>query len=255
MFQGMRDMQKVKLVGEIAKFGSSWETDCRNIRDIFKLIDCQTPGFRKHLIQAADAGIQYEIKRGEDYLESEEELLLSLNKEDIIITEVPAGAKGGKKLLAAIAIVVLVAATGGFGGAGIFGTGAGTASAGLSTLGQMAIGLATNLALTGIAEIMAPGPESDSKQEEGYLFNGPQNTVQQGLPVPVCYGELVVGGSPISLAFRPMRGNGYGSGAPAGMRAVGYDHKNEQVIYAPFVNLIPSVPTATEDEVNTFSVR
>ena len=59
MFQGMRDMQKVKLVGEISKFGSSWETDCRNIRDIFKLIECQTPGFRKHLIKAADAGIQY----------------------------------------------------------------------------------------------------------------------------------------------------------------------------------------------------
>ena len=253
MFQGMRDMQKVKLVGEISKFGSSWETDCRNIRDIFKLIECQTPGFRKHLIKAADAGIQYEIKRGKDYLESEEEMLLSLNNEDIIITEVPAGAKGGAgKLFAAIAIAILVIAN----PASLFFTpGAAGAAGSLTLAGQLAVGLATNLALTGIAEIMAPCPESDSKQEEGYLFDGPQNNVQQGLPVPVCYGELVVGGAPISLAFRPMRGNGYGSGAPAGMRAVGYDHKNEKVIYAPFVNLIPSVPTATEDEVNTFSVR
>ena len=88
-------MQKVKLVGEIAKFGSSWETNCANIADIFKLIDCQTPGFRQHLVEGAEAGVGYTIKRGQDYLEEGEELLLSLNNEDIIITEIPAGAKSG----------------------------------------------------------------------------------------------------------------------------------------------------------------
>ena len=99
-------MQKVKLVGEIAKFGSSWETNCTNISDIFKLIDCQTPGFRQHIIEGADSGVAYEIKRGEDFLENPEELLLSLNNEDIIITEVPAGAKSGKgKLIAGILLI------------------------------------------------------------------------------------------------------------------------------------------------------
>ena len=76
-------MQKVKLVGEIAKFGSSWETNCTNISDIFKLIDCQTPGFRQHIIEGADSGVAYEIKRGEDFLENPEELLLSLNNESV----------------------------------------------------------------------------------------------------------------------------------------------------------------------------
>lgn len=195
-------MQKVKLVGEISKFGSTWETECKNIRDIFKLIECQTEGFRKHLLDAADAGIGYEIKRGQDYLEHEEELLLSLNKEDIIITEVPSGSKGGGKILAAIAIVAVVAATGGFGATatGFFANAAGT---GLNAFGQLALGLATNLAISGLSEMMAPGPETDTKQEEGYLFQGPQNNMQQGLPVPVCYGELLVGGAPMSTSFRP----------------------------------------------------
>ena len=76
-------MQKVKLVGNISKFGETWETDCNNIRDIFKLIECQTPGFRQHLLDAADAGVGYEIRRGKEFLEREEELLLSLNNEDI----------------------------------------------------------------------------------------------------------------------------------------------------------------------------
>ena len=243
-------MQRVKLVGEIAKFGSNWETNCRDIRDIFKLIDCQTPGFRQHLISAADAGIGYEIKRGEDYLQSDEELLLSLNKEDIIITEVPSGAKGGGgKILAAIAIVAVVYFTGGFAGAGIFGNAATGAAAGLGGFGQLAIGLATNLAISGMTELMAPGPETDSKQEEGYLFSGPTNNMQQGLPVPVCYGELLVGGAPMSVSFRPEIMSQYGR--TRGGRIVSYG-VGPIIPYSPFVET--NVDVAVPNDNNEFEV-
>ena len=203
-------MQKVKLVGEISKFGSEWETNCRDIRDIFKLIDCQVQGFRQHLVSAADAGISYEIQRGEDFLETPEELLLSLSSEDIIITEVPSGSKSGAgKILAAAAIVTIMVLqpqlffTTTFQGV----TGAAptlAAATGLSIPGQIAAMVAVNLASTGMAQLMAPGPESDGGPEnEGYFFDGPVNNVEQGLPVPVCYGELRVGGAPISVAFDP----------------------------------------------------
>ena len=202
-------MQKVKLVGEISKFGSDWETNCRDIRDIFKLIDCQTPGFRQHLVSAADAGISYEIQRGEDFLETPEELLLSISSEDIIITEVPSGSKtGAGKILAAAAIVTLmimqpqlffVQAQGAYGTAAASSVSVAT---GLSTAGKVAAMVAINLANTGMTQLMAPGPESDSGPENrGYFFDGPVNNVEQGLPVPICYGELRVGGAPISVAF------------------------------------------------------
>ena len=243
-------MQKVKLVGEISKFGSTWETECTNIRDIFKLIECQTPGFRQHLVDGADAGIGYEIKRGEDYLENESELLLSLNKEDIIITEVPSGAKGGGgKILAAIAIVAVVYFTGGFAGAGIFGNAATGAAAGLGGFGQLAIGLATNLAISGMTELMAPGPETDSKQEEGYLFSGPTNNMQQGLPVPVCYGELLVGGAPMSVSFRPEIMSQYGR--TRGGRIVSYG-VGPIIPYSPFVET--NVDVAVPNDNNEFEV-
>lgn len=190
-------MQQVRLVGNIAKFGEVWNVNCNSIRDVFKLIDCQTPGFREHLIEAAEAGIGYEIKRGKDFLEYPEELLLSLNDEDIIITEVPVGAKSaGAKILAAILIVTaVVVSAGGF---------SAIAAEGFkfSFLQNVGLAVATNLALTGISQLLAPGPETDQKQTEGYLFNGPQNNIQQGLPVPVCYGELRVGGAPISTSFK-----------------------------------------------------
>jgi len=206
-------MQKVKLVGEISKFGSDWETNCRDIRDIFKLIDCQTPGFRQHLVSAADAGISYEIQRGKDFLESPEELLLSISSEDVIITEVPSGSKtGAGKILAAAAIVTIMVLQpqlfftmpSGVTATGVTGATSIGAATGLSVAGKVAAMVAINLANTGMAQLMAPGPESDGGPEnQGYFFDGPVNNVEQGLPVPICYGELRVGGAPISVAFDP----------------------------------------------------
>lgn len=232
-------MQKVKLVGEIAKFGSSWETSCANISDIFKLIECQTPGFRQHLVEGAEAGVGYTIKRGEDYLEEGEELLLSLNNEDIIITEVPAGAKSGVGKIIAGAIIIAIS----------FIPGVGQIAAGKLSMMLFAVG--ANLAISGITQLMAPGPETDQKQEEGYLFQGPQNNMQQGLPVPVCYGELLVGGAPMSLSFRPEYTNQYGRGRGRGI--VQYGMGGYYVAYNSFLSTnIPT--TAVPSENNEFEV-
>jgi len=211
-------MQTVHLNGNIAKFGEVWHTNCFNIRDIFKLIECQTPGFRKHILNAAEVGVEYEIKRGGEFLDYQEELLISLNDDDIIITEVPAGSKsGGGKLLFAALLVASFFLPGSSGllieggqMAGMASTGSTTAAAGLSAgaglsnAGMMVAALATNLAMTGIAQIMAPGPEVDKGTDESYLFDGPTNAITQGMPVPLAYGELIVGGAPISQSYEPL---------------------------------------------------
>lgn len=201
-------MQTVYLNGGIEKFGKKWEVQCRTLPDIFKLIGCQTPGFREYILEAAEKGIDFQVKRGKDFID-EENLLLSLGKEDIIITELPAGSKGGGgKILAAIAIAAAVYFTAGalttaaaLNNAAVAGSGAGLAKAAaiVSTVGYS---VAVNLALTGITELLAPGPETDgSETNEAYLFDGPVNNVKQGLPVPVAYGELIVGGAVISSSF------------------------------------------------------
>ena len=213
-------MQIVYLNGGIAEFGSYWESNCTNIRDIFKLIDCQTPGFRKYMIDAAESGVGFELQRGSEILSDEQELLLTLNEEDIIITEVPVGSKsGGAKILAALAIVALMftpvgqallfnpGSASAVSGAATGGAGAGTmaiaGAGGLNTAGLMAASIAVNLAITGISQIMMPGPEVDKGTDDAYLFDGPTNSITQGLPVPVAYGELVVGGAPVSQYYRP----------------------------------------------------
>ena len=250
-------MQKVRLVGEISKFGNIWETECSNIRDIFKLIDCQTPGFRQHVTRAIDSGIGFSIKRGEDFLEYPEEMLLSIGKEDIIITEVPAGAKSGQqKILAGAAFIALFiigggpAVLAGAEGATFFGL---TKWAAVAAYGTLTVGV--NLALAGVSQLLAPGPETEDQQEEGYLFNGPVNNIAQGLPVPVCYGELMVGGSPISVSFKPDLGSMDGKNRgiyrvdAAGLASTYIPVQNNSIIN----NYDVTTPTPSEED-NVFKV-
>lgn len=197
-------MQTVYLNGELAKFGEKWETSCSTIPEILRLIECQTDGFRKHLMEAAEAGLEYTIQKGKDFID-EEELLLSIGEEDIIITEVPAGSKGGglKAVLGVVIFVAAVVASGG-GFAATFGSFAKFGAA-ITSMTPFQAGLAlfgTSLAMAGISEMMMPGPEVDSTEEnQSYLFQGPTNVGSQGMPVPLAYGELIIGGSPMGLSF------------------------------------------------------
>jgi hypothetical protein len=60
-------------------------------------------------------------------------------------------------------------------------------------------GLAVNLAIAGIQEMMAPDPSVDKDSPENYAFNGGAQNIKPGDPVPVLYGELRIPGRPLSM--------------------------------------------------------
>ena len=62
------------------------------------------------------------------------------------------------------------------------------------------MGVAVNLALTGIAEILAPDPSVDASAPQAYLFSGSEQNIVEGDPVPVLYGQLEIPGRPISFS-------------------------------------------------------
>ena len=76
--------------------------------------------------------------------------------------------------------------------------------------------LATNLALSGIQQIMAPDPAVDQDAPTNYLFSGGTGTVVEGDPVPLLYGELRVPGRPIAVdtrqGYSTTNNTRYGSG-------------------------------------------
>lgn len=225
-------MQTVYLNGEMGeRFGNKWNMNVSNAKDIFKLIECQREGFSAYIIDCIENGIDFSIQRGEDFL-GEEDLLLSLGEEDIIVTPIPQGSKGkaGKLIMAALLIA------GGIYGLQYLKAGAGW-TMGNPVTGQLptvglnaaqgaavkvaswtAITLGTSLGLRTLAEILVPDSELD-EEEDSHLFDGPQNTTQQGVAVPILYGEMIVGGAVINSTYNAMSaparyGQGPGNGRP-----------------------------------------
>ena len=215
-------MKEVVLNGFLGeKYGRDWKMKANNIGDVFACIEANKPSFRRDMIEFAEAGGDISIQCGDILIEDEEELLYSIGPNDIIITPLPAGAKGGaSKLLMAALIVgsffipgsgalLATAATGGASAA----TGAGFALAGSTAFGTVAMGgalnfaglalagVATGLAMQGLGQMMAPDPSVDGVEaNDQYLFDTPQNTIAQNNIVPVLFGEMIVGGVIISTA-------------------------------------------------------
>jgi predicted phage tail protein len=199
-------MRDVYLEGELGdKFGHKFTMDTVNFRDTMRCIECNVDGLKKYLIDCGENNIDFscEVVDSKFLEETEADLLMPLGEGDLIISPVPAGAKsGGSKILAAVAIAVLTYYT--FGAGGWLGAtwGAGTtggiSAAAAGNIALMGYALAINLAITGIQQVMAPDPATDNSRET-YLFNGSEQNIVEGDPVPVLYGELRVPGQPISF--------------------------------------------------------
>ena len=194
-------MQTVHLKGELGeRFGEKWSMNVNKVQDIFRLIECQRQGFRPYIQECIENEIDFTVQRGKEFID-ETELLLSLGKEDIIVTPIPAGSKGkAGKLLAAVLIIAggwylathtttsMAAGNVTFTAEGQMIRQAGT-SATFGTAGKVAgytmMALGTSLGLRTLAEMMDPDPSEP--EDDSHLFSGPLNTTVQGGAVPILY--------------------------------------------------------------------
>ncbi len=213
-------MNKVHLIGDIGnKFGHEWSMNVSDYGEIIRLIDCQREGFRKYLIDSEENEIGFVIQRANEYINDEVELLLNLDNEDIIITAIPLGAgstgnqKGGfmgtafgKIILGATLVLIgyympsiakyfrwgtLVPSTVGP---------AFTAAAWTTTVGNIMMTVGSSLMMEGVTQYLTSDPVS-ANEKDGYLFDGGSDTIAQGQPVPILYGELLIAGTPISATM------------------------------------------------------
>jgi predicted phage tail protein len=190
--------RKIYLEGELAdKFGKELNANVSSVREALLLINANYPDFKKYLVDSHDAGVGFAIDVAGIQVE-EDDIILPLAEGDITIMSVPAGSKGSgvMKIIAAIAIIAFMLTPV---GQALFFTGVGP-GAGLNLAGYVAAGFAVNLAMAGIQQLMAPDPSVDEQSPQSYLFNGSEQNIIEGDPVPVLYGELRVPGRPISFA-------------------------------------------------------
>ena len=126
--------------------------------------------------------------------------------EAISIVPVVGGAGGGSTgmIIAGVAISALSLGIGAIASAGVALGG----FAGIGTVGTAFLGFGASMVLSGVAQMLTPVPEVPSGEgstgdpaSNPLSFSGIQNVSRQGVPVPVVYGETLVGSVVISAGI------------------------------------------------------
>jgi predicted phage tail protein len=205
--------REVRVYGPLAKFVGQrrFLAEINSAGEAVRMLLANFPGLERHM---ADQHYKVIV----DGCEAELEQLNHPASQCIKIVPVLGGAGGNPvtNIIAGVALVALAivnpfgaAAIGTFGGAAI----------GVST----AVGvIGATLVLGGVSQLLSPTPQigqigpasmspgglrttttegSEMDPQESYSFSGIQNTSRQGLPVPLVYGETIVGSVVISAGI------------------------------------------------------
>jgi predicted phage tail protein len=188
-------LREVRLYGELGRrFGRLHRFDVATAGEAVRALMANFPGFEKAL---ADYAPGWHVLAGADDVAAPERLHDPAAGTIKIIPAV-AGAKSG--WMGVILGVVLIAAAifmpATIGAISLWGS---TTVAGL--VGTIGVGMA----LGGIAQLLSPQPKyqagSDAEKKQSYVFSGPVNTTQQGVPVPLVYGRMTVGSAVVSMGL------------------------------------------------------
>ena len=212
-------LRKLYLGGDMGeKFGKVAEVKADTVREIMQYLDANHKGVKEYLLDKDSKKIGFTIKIADQYIDDEREILLPLNKGDVIITPVPLGSKGAIKAIIGVILIVLSFTPIGAPISGFL------QSMGLALLSQ------------GIAEMMAPDPATDNNedQKEGYIFQGAEQSIPEGNPVPILYGELRIPGQPVTFDLRNSTEQALAAENGAGSFATTGDGKGNLFRYPAF---------------------
>mgnify|MGYP001324979540 FL=1 len=190
-------LRKLKLYGELAEFvgHKEFEIEAIDLTRVTSFLINNFEGIEEYMNHR-----YYQVKVG-NYTIDKSELLDPIGEEDIHIVPVIAGSSGvGRTILGAVFIGVAIAT----GGASLtFGAGGFSAVAGSSIgMSVLAGNIGLYLTLSGVAQMLTPTPEAPTESPSAaFAFGSIQNTSRAGLPVPIVYGEIVVGSLVISAGL------------------------------------------------------
>ena len=191
------ELTTVRLSGKLGTmFGRVHRIAVSSAQEAALALSATVPGFERELLTSADKGVRYAVFYGKRNI-SEDEIESICEKQEIRIAPVMQGSKRGGlfQTILGAALIGLAAWQPQF-----LGLAKGWWSA--STLG----GIGISLALGGVMQMLSPqqrGLSTRDNPENGasYNFNGPVNTTAQGNPVPVLYGEMIVGSAVASAGI------------------------------------------------------
>ena len=195
-------LRKIKLYGRLAKFVGQrvFEADVASAAEAVRFLLVNFPQLEKHM-----ADQHYRVSVGK-YDLTLEELHDPAGQQEIKIVPVLAGAGGRTAaIIAGVAIIALSFGIGAIASAGVTLGGL----AGIGTVGTIGVSIGVSLVLGGVAQLLTPTPkinipgtqQDNNDPRKSYSFSGIQQTSRQGVPVPIVYGETVVGSVVISAGI------------------------------------------------------
>jgi predicted phage tail protein len=178
-------MITVLLYGHLRKaFGKMHRFDIRSPAEAIRALSANFPGFRKHLLEHSEPGYHVVVGRNE----GRDEKTLTHPADDVIrIIPVVAGSKKNGGVWQTILGIVLIVV-------GVYFEVPELVYAGISML------------VGGIVQLLTvppktPGPAENPDNLPSYGFDGAANTSAQGNPVPLFYGEGIVGSQVLSAGL------------------------------------------------------
>jgi len=200
-------MQTIRVYGHLAKLlkRRSFQAAVTSAAEAVRFLVVNFPWLEKHMVAQ-----HYRVLVG-DYSLTIDELHHPSGQQEIKIVPVIGGAGGdfGHILIGIglIAASFLLPGAGIFGATSVFGVGAAQGGAVLAGLGTALSMAGVSLIIGGIANLLSPTPQpslgSDGANDprKSYSFSGIQNTSRQGVPVPIVYGETLVGSVVVSAGI------------------------------------------------------
>jgi predicted phage tail protein len=190
-------LRKIKLYGKLAKFIGHrvLEADVATAAEAVRFLLANWPELEAHMNDQ-----HYRVSIG-TYDIDLEELHHPAGAAPISFVPVVGGAGAVGRIIAGIALIALAV---------VFAPGGALAGAAF-TLGSQAVtviaSVGISLTLSGVGQLLTPTPkltqgaDSEGDPRKSYSFSGVQNTSRAGVPVPVVYGETLVGSVVISAGI------------------------------------------------------
>lgn len=196
-------LREIRVYGRLAKFLKRrvFRAEVASAAEAVRFLLANFPQLEKHMAEQ-----HYRVSVG-DYDLAEGELHDPAGQQQIRIVPVMAGAGAVGRIIAGVALIALASIV-------TFGTVGGLFAAG--ALNSAVFGIGASLALGGVAQLLSPVPqitspasgpsgsstaETEFDPQKSYSFSGIQNTSSQGVPVPLIYGETIVGSVVISASI------------------------------------------------------
>jgi len=185
-------MRSIRLYGRLAKFlgRRQFQAEVANAAEAVRFLLANFPQLQEHM-----ADQHYKVQVGQRQIVEDELHEPSSQREEIRLIPVIAGAGAAGRIIAGVALLTASFAIPGF-----------AAWAG-PTAYSLIVGVGASLVLGGVAQLLTPvptmsmGTDSQDDPRKSYSFSGIQNVSRQGVPVPIIYGETLVGSVVISAGI------------------------------------------------------